>query len=204
MDKTKWIKRISHRTDFTCGLVHLTKPKNKSDSLDILINILKERTLRASSEGYICGKDPVVCFQDVPLQSLSENILFEQQLRKEDKSKPVRYTPFGLRFSKPYIYKAGGRPVIYEDTDVAKKILPKDEYWRIVRFDLSNDENIVDWTHEREWRVKGDFHFELEQVEILLSQENSLAKFIEVCEKNDLTQIIKEVKGISTLKSIVF
>lgn len=204
MNKKQWSNRISQRSDFTCGLVHLTKPQNGQKSLDILINILKEGTLKASTEGYICGKDPVVCFQDVPLQSLAENILYEQQLRKEDASQPIRYAPFGLRFSKPYIYRAGGRPVIYENTGIAKSFLLESEYWRIVKFDLNNDDNFIDWTHEREWRIKGDLHFDLKQVEILLSKEYTIAKFVDICERNDITQILKEVKGITMLKSIVF
>lgn len=203
MDKKQWMKRISSRSDFTCCLVHLTKPNNKMSSLEVLVKILKEKTLKGSTKGYICGDAPVVCFQDVPLQSISENILFEQRLRSNDKKQPVRYEPTGLRFSKPYIYSAGGRPVFYEDTDTAKMILPKEEYWRIVRFDLSKDESYIDWTNEREWRINGDLNFEYNEVEILLSQEYSLSKFINSCEKNELKHIVKEVKGITTLKSIV-
>lgn len=204
MNVKQWSERISRRSDFTCGLVHLTKPKNRISSINILVQILKDRTLKASSDGYICGKNPVVCFQDVPLQSLSENIYYEQQLREEDKNKTIRYSPFGIRFSKPYIYRAGGRPVFYEDTEVAKNILPKEEYWRIVKLDLCNDDNFVDWTHERKWRIKGDFHFDLEQVEVLLSSQKSIARFIEICEEYGLTDIMKEIKGIVTLKSIIF
>ncbi len=204
MNKKQWSKRISRRTDFSCGLVHLTRSRGGLSSLDILIDILKNGILKASLEGFICGKDPVVCFQDVPLQSLSENILYEQQLRKEDESQRVRYAPFGLRFSKPYIYRLGGRPVFYEDTEVAKTILPKSEYWRIVRFDLSDDDNFIDWTHEREWRIKGDLHFDLKEVEILLSQDYTLANFVNTCNRNDMTQVLQEVKGITTLKSIIF
>lgn len=51
------------------------------------------------------------------------------------------------------MYKKGGRPVIYDQTIEAKKYLPESQHWRIVNFDLSNDDRLVDWTHEREWRV---------------------------------------------------
>ena len=37
-----------------------------------------------------------------------------------------------------------------------KSILPSDEYWRIVNYDLSDNKYMVDWTHEWEWRVPGD------------------------------------------------
>ena len=59
-------------------------------------------------------------------------------------------------FPKRYVYNAGGRPVIYEDAEVAERMLPdKRDWWRIVKFDLSNKKKVVDWTHEREWRVPG-------------------------------------------------
>lgn len=83
MNKTEWINRITRRSDFTCGVVHLTKKTNDMSGFDILMKILKERVLIASNVGFICGSDSVVCFQDVPLQSLSDNIFYEQQLRKE-------------------------------------------------------------------------------------------------------------------------
>lgn len=34
--------------------------------------------------------------------------------------------------------------------------------------DLSNSDNIVDWTHEREWRVPKEIVFEYSQCEIIL------------------------------------
>ena len=33
--------------------------------------------------------------------------------------------------------------------------IPRDEWWRIVRFDVSK-EGWISWLHEREWRCKGD------------------------------------------------
>lgn len=91
----------------------------------------------------------------------------------------------------------------YEKTETAKKFLPQEEYWRIVRLDLEYSNNIIDWTHEREWRIKGDFNFELNQVEILLSNQNSVKSFYNYCENENMLHIFKEVKGIITLKSLV-
>ncbi len=212
MKADTWKNRISRRTDITTGLVHLTKGNDELNSLEVLMKILKEQKLLGSKNqivdskqrGFICGNQPVVCFQDVPLFSLSENILHEQQMRKENSDTPIRYSPFGLRFDKRYIFKNGGRPVIYEKTEIAKKFLPESEYWRIVKLDLGNSNNIIDWTHEREWRIKGDFEFQLNEVEILLSNQNSVGKFYEHCEKENMLHIFNEVKGIVTLKSLVY
>ena len=212
MDKEAWRKRISHRTDVSECVVHLTKANSEMDGFKVLMKILKERTLYGSrneiidgiTRGFICGDSPVVCFQDVPLYSLSENILHEQSLRKANKKTPIRYLPFGIRFTKNYVFKNGGRPVIYEDTDVAKVFLPKDEYWRIVKLDLSNDDCIVDWTHEREWRIKGDFHFKLSEAEVLLSNKYSIKKFYNYCKDNEMLDVFDEIKGIVTLSSLIF
>ena len=212
MNDKEWGKRISHRTDISMGLVHLTKGDGELSPLAVLMKILEEKTIVGSTNkivdghprGFICGNDPVVCFQDVPLYSLSENILWEQQLHSQVPELPIRYAPFGLRFDKRYIFRKGGRPVIYEKTTAAKSFLPEDEYWRIVKLDLENDDNIIDWTHEREWRIKGDFHFELSEVEILLSDQSSLKKFYKYCKENDMENLLNEIKGIVILKSLVF
>lgn len=206
-----WGKRIARRSDISMGLVHLTKGNEELCAFEVLMKILKEQRIIGSinqivdgqQRGFICGSSPVVCFQDVPLHSLSENILFEQQIREDDKTLPVRYTAFGLRFDKRYVFKNGGRPVIYEKTDVAKKFLPQNEFWRIVRLDLEDEKYIVDWTHEREWRVKGDFEFELDKVEVLLSDEKSFGDFYAYCEKEYMLDVLKKVKAIITLKSLV-
>ena len=212
MNVKDWGQRISHRTDISMGLVHLTKGNKELNSLAILMKILEEKTILGSTNkivdghqrGFICGNDPVVCFQDVPLQSLSENIYWEQQLRDQTPGAPIRYAPFGLRFDKRYVFRNGGRPVIYENTTTAKNFLPEDEYWRIVKLDLENDDNIIDWTHEREWRIKGDFHFQLNEVEILLSDQSSLKKFNQYCQKMNMENLLNEVKGIVVLKSLLF
>lgn len=212
MNLKDWGKRISRRSDISIGLVHLTKENEELNSFQVLMKILKEQKIVGSTNkivnghqrGFICGNDAVVCFQDVPLFSLSENILLEQQMHSENPSSQIRYDAFGLRFNKRYIFQNGGRPVIYEKTNIAKSFLSQEEYWRIVKLDLDNDENIIDWTHEREWRIKGDFKFSLSEAEILLSDQNSVKKFYNYCEKEDMLHIFNEVKGIITLKSLVF
>lgn len=202
MNYKEWQQRITRRSDMTTGLVHLTKRTETSSALDVLVKILKDKKLQGGS-GYVCGNNKVVCFQDAPLHSISENIFYEQQVRKETHG-PLRYNPCGLRFSKAKVYEAGGRPVIYELTSTAKELLEENEHWRIVCLDLEDSDNIIDWTHEREWRIKGDFSFEWKDVEILLSQEYSLSDFIEACDKNGISDLLTKIKGITTLKSNIF
>lgn len=214
MDARSWRSRISHRADISSRVVHLTKPNQDENltALEVLMKILTEQTIQGSGNklvsgvqrGFICGNAPVVCFQDVPLFSLSENIMHEQDMCSNNTNLPIRYRPFGLRFDKRYVFRNGGRPVLYENTDTAKSFLPQNEYWRIVKLDLNDDENIIDWTHEREWRIKGDFKFELAEAEILLSEENSLKSFYNYCEEHGTLDILQKVGGIITLKSLLF
>lgn len=209
---TQWMERISHRTDLSAGIVHLTKANDEMNALNVLMKILEERTICGSTNrvvggtkrGFICGDNPVVCFQDVPLYSLSENISHEITMRANNAAIPIRYSAFGLRFNKRYVFKNGGRPVIYEKTEIAKQFLPNDEHWRIVRLDLDDKDSIIDWTHEREWRIKGDFHFDLKETEVLLSNRKSLKNFYSYCKKNNMIDILNDIKGIITLRSLIF
>ena len=74
-------------------------------------------------------------------------------------------------------YSAGARPVFYEEREFAKNLLPSDEWWRIVGFDLSDDNNIIDWTHEREWRPPNDFNFDIAKVTVLVPNPKVFRQF---------------------------
>jgi len=161
MDKSAFLKRREYRVDITAGLYHLTKPQGNLDSVDVLMKILLEKKLIGSTTngGYICGQTPAVCFQDIPLYSVAQNVYYEQELQNQHGAK-IRYEGTGLAFGKFFIYKNGGRPVVYDKLDDAKRYLPADQWWRIVNLDLASDK-LIDWTHEREWRVPGNLTFEL-------------------------------------------
>ena len=94
--------------------------------------------------------------------------------------------------------------MIYEQKEVAKKILPKNEWWRIVTHDLSTPDAIIDWTHEREWRVRGDFEFTLDQVTVLLPNKDTYRRFIKRCGEEGNKGILEAVAGIVCLKQVFF
>lgn len=202
-DSEKWKKRIQYRTDLSGSLYHLTKSQINEDgkvilnALDRLIKILVEGKIDGSSteSGFIIGDRKAVCFQDAPMSGIVQNIVHEQEFRKELGGK-IRYRGTGIAFSKPYIFRHGGRPVLYEEKSIAKSMLPRDEWWRIVNFELSQNDNIIDWTHEREWRLPEDeFHFDLSDVVVLLPNSKQYKKFIEKCPK----EVLKEIRGIVQL-----
>ncbi|MFC5701717.1 DUF2971 domain-containing protein [Cohnella faecalis] len=204
----QWNKRIGGRTDLSTYITHLTRATSDLTTGKVLMKILSDQKIIGSnpgSPGFIVGNNPAVCFQDTPLLSLGQNILHEQDYRKQmEKSGvpkvKVRYLPYGLAFRKVYAYNKGARPVIYESTELAKTLLPEEEHWRIVNFNLSNKENIIDWTHEREWRIKGDFEFQLSEAVLLVSNETAYKWFID----NDNKNLLKKLAGVVCLRAVIF
>lgn len=203
----KWIKRIKSRTDMSAYVYHLTKAEVDGDgkvilnALERFLKIIGERKLNGSTteSGFITGNRKAVCFQDAPISGIVQNVLHENSYRDELGGK-TRYTYFGLGFTKPYIFQNGGRPVLYEEKEIAKKILPKDEWWRIVDYNLSDEKKIVDWTHEREWRMPTDeFHFDLSKAMLLVPNKSRYAELIEKLPKEDL----KTVLGIIQISPIL-
>jgi hypothetical protein len=89
---------------------------------------------------------------DLPFYSL-------KYVLNEENSNPAapRYEAFGVFVTKKHAYTEGCRPVLYmSDKELRQLGIPKDELWRVVRFEAS-DEGWISWLHEREWRCKGDY-----------------------------------------------
>lgn len=194
--KDDWEKRIAERNDMSTSLIHLTRENSTQSVVNVLYNILKDKKIKGSTtSGFIVGNEKAVCFQDAPLYSICQNIFFEQKKRKQDRNYKLRYRAIGLLFDKQYAYKKGARPVIYEKTDIAKTFLPPSEHWRIVNFNLESDSSIIDWTHEREWRVKGDFEFELSDVTIIVIKQNQIKKLISKFKEEGI-DLMNEINGI--------
>ncbi|WP_413514121.1 hypothetical protein [Myroides odoratus] len=129
---------------------------------DILKNIIEEGAIR-SSLSYrngiptVYGNQPVVCFTEMPLF----NII---QYEKEHKKNP-KISTYGIAVLKEDLFNIGGRPVISGlSVEVSKQIsgqrildesiLPLNEQYRYVYLNLNSNAKTIDWTHEREWRVK--------------------------------------------------
>lgn len=202
--KDDWEKRIAERNDMSTSLIHLTRENSTQSVVNVLYNILKDKKIKGSTtSGFIVGNEKAVCFQDAPLYSICQNIFFEQKKRKQDRNYKLRYRAIGLLFDKQYAYKKGARPVIYEKTDIAKTFLPPSEHWRIVNFNLESDSSIIDWTHEREWRVKGDFEFELSDVTIIVIKQNQIKKLISKFKEEGI-DLMNEINGIVTLEHLLY
>lgn len=203
-DSELWRKRYVERSDLTTELVHLTRATDNKSEIDVLFEILESKTIRGSttSSGFIVGQTPAVCFQDAPLNAVGQNCWFERTYRKENKWAKKRYDPIGIIFRKKYVFRKGGRPVIYDVTSEAKSYLPSDQWWRIVNFDLNDSENIVDWSHEREWRVPNELKFKISNVVILFGNNSQVKEFIEKCNETGKNYYL-EARGITTIESVL-
>ena len=206
MDKKDWRKRFKNRVDLSSRVTHLTKGDTDDEAFENLISILEEKCIRASKTGsnFINGDIPAVCLQEAPLIAIAENLQYEEKLREEDEKQRIRYLGFGIRFHKDFIYQNNGRPVIYDDTNQAKEYLHKSDLWRIVRLDLSDENHMIDWTHEREWRVPGDLLFDYSQCEIIVPSPVYYHKFVEYCLKNNREEILLEIQGIVVMASVYY
>jgi hypothetical protein len=172
-------------------------------ALQVLIKILRERTIRGSTtaSGFIVGARSAVCFHDAPAYSLCQNIDFERFLTREEGLTRMRYEALGLMFPKPYAYDRGARPVFYERTELAKQMLPPDEWWRIVGFDMSDADAFIDWTHEREWRAPGDFPFDIAEATVLVPNSATFRHFFELGAQGgeDVTELVRSVVPLGSL-----
>jgi hypothetical protein len=210
--KEDWLSRITNRSDLTSVLTHLTKPicdtkglsEDKINELATknLIKILHEGEIKGSTteKGFIKGSIPAVCFQDVPIYGLVQNVEHELQRRRNNPNERYRYCGVGMAFNKRYIFERGGRPVIYEQTKIAEEILPEKEYWRIVNLDIGmGKEHLIDWTHEREWRLPNKLEFIPQAAHILLYDKICWDFFIDNCPK----EFIKQIHGVTLLRRVL-
>lgn len=203
MNHETWIKRVQRRSDITTRLTHLTRSEvGKDNAFDVLNKILENKCIYGSTResGYIVGNDKAVCFQDAPLMCVAENIIYENQLSKDVAAK--RYEAFGIRVNKQHAYRRGAREVIYGKTDELKRMLPSSEYWRIVNHNLDDIQNAIDWTHEREWRIKGDYSFDYNDIEVIVKNNHFYRKFMEYW-MNKNPELLLQINGIICLDSCI-
>lgn len=200
MDLKEWREHIERRSDFATRVTHLTKANESKTAFHNLIKILDEKKIYGSGkDGYIIGDKRAVCFQDVPVQSLAENIKYEREING---GASARYEAYGIRFRKNDIFKKGARPVVYGPTKDLKAMLPKNEYWRIVNMDMLDDNSIIDWSHEREWRYPGDLEFKYTDIEVIVWSDKDYREFVDYYRKKN-QELLSRIHGIIVLSSSI-
>ncbi len=157
-------------------VAHFTKDGKSDDdgrAYDNLVSILEGKVIKASEMPWT--KNPAVCFTECPWSSLLNHI--------------KNYSPFGIGFSKPRVFAAGGGPAYYVradhwpkqqwDNHIKTFVTP---FWPSYRPKPDKiggplKDRTVDYSHEREWRVPHDFTFEYDQIEfIVLPDYKSMAQ----------------------------
>jgi hypothetical protein len=167
------------------------------------MTIFSQRRINGSDSPFIHGETKVVCFQDAPLSGICQNAYFEQRYREEKSEVKQRYSACGLMFEKLYVFSKRGRPVIYDRVDDAKSFLRPDQWWRIVNIDFNDSEDMVDWMHEREWRVPGDLAFDIRKATVILPDAETYRDFIEQCAE-ELPDVPLRLRGIVVMSNILY
>jgi hypothetical protein len=134
------------RTDISPYLVHFTSGDSYDEAFARLRKIIADRKLIGGSR-FIKGNYRCVCFSEAPLASLKGGLV--------NLNYYSRYLPFGIMVSKQWLFPQGGRPVIYQSADEYQP-LPESHRWRHVLYDPTASTEAVDFTWEREWRIRCD------------------------------------------------
>lgn len=134
---------MTTRPDISDKLIHFTRGVTADDAFNRLRRIIEERRLLGGNR-MIKGGFRCVCFTEAPLPSLKKGFVNAEHFS--------RYAPFGIMFSKSWVFSQGGRPVIYQP-ETEYQLLPKALKWRHVRYEPLSSLPI-DFTWEREWRVR--------------------------------------------------
>ncbi len=163
------------RLDHSDCIIHFTRDTEKWDlqkSYQIFYSIIQQGILKATTTKRL-GNIPSLCFTEAPYNCLTENCNLNQKYFK-------RYSPFGFQFTKKYIYRLGGLPVIYSPTDQfeEKNTLTN---WRTVSYDpIKKSGNFRDYTWEREWRIKpknNELKLDPNDVKLIFPTEEWAMKF---------------------------
>jgi hypothetical protein len=142
--------RIRHnpvmiRGDLSNRLIHLTSGESLEAAFQKFLKILNARRLIANN-GHIKGGFKCVCFSEAPVAILGQMLA----------TKDSRYQPLGVMVDKAWLFGKGGRPVIYQ-SDAEYDDLPESLKYRHVRYEPADSpDKGVDWTWEREWRIRED------------------------------------------------
>jgi len=135
---------VDPRPDISDRLVHFTSGESSEEAFGRLRTIIAEHRLIGSGTtirgGYRC-----VCFTEAPLTALAHGLVNPRVYS--------RYSPFGIILEKRWVFEQGGRPVIYQP-EAEFDALPEPLRWRHVRYEY--EPKVIDFTWEREWRIRCD------------------------------------------------
>lgn len=156
------------RDDLSNKLIHFTKGTVEEATISIY-SILHQKKL-ISGSGNIMGDFKCICFTESPIAKfsyvLSNSGVFE-----------FPYAPLGIMVDKIWLFKQGGRPVIYQP-DSEYDLLNDSQKYRHKTYD---PEKNIDFTWEREWRInKEELAFNAMDITIIVPQREWVEKFKDI------------------------
>jgi hypothetical protein len=158
-----------NRQDISKHLIHFTKDKNDECAFRRLQKIIRDKKLIGGSN-MIMGNHRCVCFSEAPLPSLADGLVNNDHYSK--------YSSFGIMVSKQWLFKQGGRPVIYQPV-AEYKLLSESHRWRHVTFELRETHSFSDFTWEREWRLRcDDLSFDCTTATIVVPDAKWVARIV--------------------------
>ena len=145
-DLAKRIRLV--RRDMSSLLFHFTRASAEASAMTVLDRILRDGKLQGTgkwTEGLNC-----VCFTEAPIPEFAA-IFSLVEIAASGDQRP-RYEPYGIAVTKEWLFRQGGRPVIYEHVTAFDTYADAQRY-RLVPFDPQAG---IDFTWEREWRIRID------------------------------------------------
>lgn len=173
---------MTNRPDFSIYLAHFTKDSEfcvgqqgdhfasfqEMNAKQRLVSILEQKKIFMSTMPWT--NLPCVCFTECPWSSLLAHT--------------KRYSSYGIGFTKKFIFNKHGAPALYMRANIFEKYRKHEEHraeekemWTFVTPfspEYGNEytrrllKKVVDYTHEREWRVPEDLKFEYTDVEFII------------------------------------
>jgi len=126
----------SMRDDLSPYLFHYT---NLNTPFLDWINILSDQMIKS--------KNPYICLTEAPATSMVKMLDYFNKNNG-------RFSKYCIGFDRNLlINRKGARPVIYGDSNEYAAIQKTGLEWRFVEFDLNKP---IDFTWQREWRIKGN------------------------------------------------
>lgn len=174
-------RQHQHAADLSRWLVHLTR------SEEDLISILKE--------GVIKARRPYGAGRLIPAVSVAHRSVCLTETPLQELQRMTGRRPWGLVFDKERLRARFGAQPVWYLTDPSPELASVKQAMDVARHDpwapiwaltpyveevrSRSEGSPNDWRWEREWRIRGDFEFDIEDIALLVIDEAGAPDFLE-------------------------
>lgn len=179
------------REDISDFLIHFTKGDDLEHAYHNLKSIIEQRVIHGSNAKIRDGSS-CICFSEAPLSSLKNGLL--------NPSFYSRYSPFGIITTKENLFSLGGRPVVYQ-SELEFHHLSDNNAWKHMRYEPPS----IDFTWEREWRLKADsYHLHPINTQIIVPDNSWAQRLIREHETEQQWQTLQYSQIMDELLAIQY